>query len=80
MLTKVQMWGNSLGVRIPKSLADDAQVQAGSQVDLAIEHGRLVITPVAAPRYELADLLARITPENLHEEFDFGSPQGREVW
>ena len=80
MITKIQKWGNSLGVRIPKSFAKGARVQAGISVDMTIEDGRLVITPVEKTVYDLAELVRQITPENLHGEVDFGPPRGKEVW
>lgn len=80
MLTKVQKWGNSLGLRIPKSLAYQAGVEAGSEVSLAVEEGELIIRPARAPRYELKKLLRGVTAKNLHKEVETGDPVGREVW
>ena len=65
MRTKIQKWGNSLGLRIPKALAEDAGVKAGSEVDLAIEDGELIVRPARAPRYELQELLRGVTAKNL---------------
>ncbi len=79
MITKVQKWGNSLGVRIPKSLAADAEICAGASVDLRIEGGRIVLVP-AARKYALEELVSRITPANRHPETDWGPPVGREIW
>jgi len=80
MITKVQKWGNSLGVRIPKSVAHEAQVEEGMKVDIREEDNRLVIAPVENPQYSLDALIRRVSPSNLHKEIDFGAPQGREVW
>ena len=80
MITKIRKWGNSLGVRIPKSVAQDAEVTEGACVDLKLEDGRLVITPVDKRRYRLGDLLAQVTRENLHAEVDTGRAVGRETW
>jgi antitoxin MazE len=80
MTTRFQKWGNSLGVRIPKALADEAGIQAGTAVDVRIEDGCLVLTPARRPVYKLKDLVARITAKNLHKETDFGPPTGKEVW
>jgi antitoxin MazE len=79
-LTKVQKWGNSLGLRIPKSFAQEASVAEGSAVDLSVSDGQLVIRPVRQERYELQKLLAAVTEENLHSEISTGEPQGREAW
>ena len=80
MVTKIQRWGNSLGLRIPKSLAKDAGVEEGSPVDISIEGDRLVIQPVRPSRYELKDLVSQIREDNLHDEIPPGGPVGREVW
>lgn len=80
METKIQRWGNSLGLRIPKSFAAEARVQAGSTVDISVEGGQLVVRPVSAPKYQLDDLLKQITSSNLHDEADWGEPMGREAW
>lgn len=80
MLTKVQKWGNSLGLRIPKSFAEEASVEEGSTVDLSVSDGQLVIRAVRPRRYELRDLLAEVAEANLHGEILTGEPQGRESW
>ena len=72
--------GNSLGLRIPKSFAEQAGVEAGSEVDLSLEDGELVIRPKRAPKYDLRMLLRRVTAENVHTEVESGQPVGREVW
>ena len=80
MQTKIQKWGNSLGLRIPKSFAHQAGVEAGSEVDLAIEDGELIVRPSRKPRYELKRLLRQVTKSNIHRELDTGDPVGREIW
>ena len=80
MLTKVQKWGNSLALRIPKLFAQEATVEEGSAVDLTVSDGQLVIRPVRHQKYELRELLAAVSEENLHSEVSTGEPQGREAW
>ena len=80
MITKIRKWGNSLGVRIPKSLALDVHVEDGCSVDLSIENGRLVIVPIAKDNRNLDELLEQITPQNLHGALETGKPVGGEVW
>ena len=80
MVTKIQKWGNSLGLRIPKSFAKDAGVEEGSPVDISIEGDKLVIQPVRPSRYELKDLVSQIREDNIHDEIPTGDPVGREVW
>lgn len=80
MRTKIVKWGNSLGLRIPKSFADQIQVTDGSAVDLNLENGRIVIRPAPPKGYSLDELLGGVTDENLHAEVDPGKPIGREQW
>ena len=80
MKTKVQKWGNSLALRIPKALAADANVAPGTTVDLQISEGKLIVEPSREPHYTLDDLLAEIDSDSLHEETGTGAPVGREAW
>ncbi len=80
MIAKIQKWGNSLGVRIPKSVAQEARLQEGSSVEVRVEEGRLIIAPRNKRKYTFAELVDKITPENMHGETDWGPPVGKEVW
>jgi antitoxin MazE len=80
MKTRVQKWGNSLALRIPKSLADEVGLQKESSVEVSLAEGKLVIAPVAKPKPTLKQLLAKITKDNLHHEFDTGPAVGKEIW
>jgi antitoxin MazE len=80
MRTKIQRWGNSLAVRIPKPFATEAGLNQQSEVDVSIVDGALVIRPCPEPSFSLDELLAHVTDENLHEEIDPGPPVGREIW
>ncbi len=80
MIATVQKWGNSLGVRIPKPLAEDASLKEGVSVQMLVQNGRLVMQAQKAPKYQLSALLKTITRNNLHKEIDTGSPVGKEVW
>ena len=71
-------WGNSLGLRIPQSIAEQIKLSEGSQVVLEIVDGNLVIKPKRT-KYSLDALLEDITQENLHGETDTGRPVGNEV-
>lgn len=79
MQAKIQKWGNSLGVRIPRSFAVEARVEAGTTVDISVERGSLRIRP-ARPRYSLSDLVRRISRQNIHGQVSTGEPVGRETW
>ena len=80
MRARVQKWGNSLALRIPKAFATETALESGSEVELTLDDGRLVVTPVERSRYRLEDLLEQITPENVHSEVDTGDAVGDEVW
>jgi antitoxin MazE len=80
MQTKIQRWGNSLGLRIPRSFAEEAGVEAGSEVDLSVRDGYLVVRAAKRQTYRLSELLKKVTAKNLHGEVDTGEPMGREVW
>lgn len=80
MLTKVQRWGNSLGLRIPRSFAADARVGPGSLVDISLVRGGLMVRAVHPKRYRLDDLLKGVSRRNLHTEVSSGPPVGREAW
>lgn len=80
MRTRVQRWGNSLAVRIPKSFAAELHLDHDSEVDLALVNGQLAVVPVAAPSFMLDDLLNGITESNLHKELDTGAALGQEAW
>jgi antitoxin MazE len=80
MHVRVQKWGNSLAIRIPKPLAEDADVQEGTVLNLAVSDGKVVATPVQKKKLSLRELLAKVNKKNLHEEIDFGARVGREIW
>jgi antitoxin MazE len=76
--TRIQKWGNSLGVRIPRTLAEELGVGPGTEVSLTAQHGELIVKPALPARVKLEELLAGITTENIHSEVDTGQPVGME--
>ena len=77
MKTTVSKWGNSLAVRTPLAMAS---LSGGNCVALALSgEGGIVLRP-SRPRYELTELVARITPKNRHRETEWSQPQGEESW
>ncbi len=68
-----------LAIHIPEDLATQASLKEGMEVEITIVDGKVVITLVYSP-YDLDELLARVTPENLHGEIDTGAPVGNEIW
>ena len=80
MQTKIQKWGNSLAVRIPKSLAEEAGVSAGSEVQLTVRQDGLLVQPACPRRPKLRDLLRGMKRSNRHGEVRTGRPVGKEIW
>lgn len=80
MRVQVKKWGNSASVRIPASVMAAASLRIDQEVDVRADDGRVVIEPVTTPRYDLDELLAQITPDNLPDPIDWGPPVGREIW
>ncbi len=70
MITRIHKWGNSLGLRIPKVVAQEVDLTEGTPVEVQARSGRVVVTPVQRKRYSLEDLLAGIKPSNVHVEWD----------
>lgn len=80
MRVRIQKWGNSLALRIPKPFAQDAGVQEGTLMGLSVSEGRLVAAPLRARKVRLQDLLRKVTRANLHHEVDTGRSVGGEAW
>ena len=81
MTVKVRRWGNSLGVRIAKPLAEGIHLREGAEVNVRLEQGRIVVEPVRPRRrYSLVSLVAGMTPSRRHEEVEVSGPVGNEAW
>lgn len=80
MRVKVQMWGNSLALRIPKSFAKETGLYDGSSVNLSLDGEKLIIEPASEEEYNLVDLLSEVNESNIHGEVIYGSPRGKELW
>lgn len=79
MRVTVKKWGNSASVRIPSAVMAAARLSLDEPVDIREEDGRIVIEPIRPRKYDLSQLLAGITKENLHGEVSFGKPTGKEA-
>ena len=78
MRAVIKKWGNSASIRIPSNVLKAAKIDIDDPVDIREERGRISVEPLRPASYELADLLGKIKPDNLHDEFDFGAPVGKE--
>ena len=79
MRTRIQKWGNSLAVRIPKPFADEVGLQQSTEVEVSVKEGELRVVAVR-PRWDLSELLEKVTKRNRHAEVDTGPLAGREAW
>ncbi len=80
MKTKVQKWGNSLALRIPKAFAAEVGLANDTAVEITVKDRKIVVEPLVSPALTLEQLLKGITEENIHTEIDTGPAQGNEVW
>lgn len=79
MKTKIQKWGNSLGVRLPKNITEQKSLKDGLSVNVLLRNNQIVIEPVDE-EITLSGLLSDITDSNLHSESDWGKKVGAEIW
>jgi antitoxin MazE len=79
MKTRIQKWGNSLALRIPRPFAEEANIAENSAVDVSVRAGRLVVVAIE-PELTLESLVSQITEENRHEEIKTGNAVGNEIW
>jgi len=80
MRVKIQKWGNSMALRIPKSFAEQISIKFGSSVDLSIQGGKIVIEPLKTEEYDLKVMVEAINESNLHNEYLSDKPKGKEIW
>jgi len=79
MKATIQKWGNSLAIRIPRNITKDTKVAEGSNIDIMVENGNIVLSP-RKKEYSLKELLKNITNENIHSEISTGDQIGGEIW
>lgn len=79
MTTKIQKWGNSLAVRIPKSFASTSNLKDGTEVRMEIMNGKIIISKKRRNVYILKELLSKVSDKNIHEECDYGNIVGKEL-
>jgi len=82
MLTKIQKWGNSQGLRFPKTILEDAQIKVGDEVSVSVQDGKIIVETGNKVRggYNLKELVSRIPKDYRAEEMDWGPPVGKEQW
>lgn len=82
MLAQIQKWGNSQGVRFPKTILAEAAIEVGDKVRMTVEDGKIIIEPdtVHYNHYDIHELVARMPADYQVEEVDWGAPTGKEIW
>jgi antitoxin MazE len=80
MKTRLQKWGNSLALRIPRPFAEESNLHEDSPVDITLRNGKIVVAPLRERELTLEQLAEQITPQNRHTEIETGEAVGHEVW
>lgn len=82
MVTRVQKWGNSQGLRFSKAIMTEARINVGDQVNVSVKDGQIIVEPLTKVRgkYELRELVSRMPSNHQVEESDWGAPSGKEAW
>jgi antitoxin MazE len=82
MVTRIQKWGNSQGLRFSKDLLEEAQIAVGDDVQVSVRGGRIIVEPVTKVRgrHKLKDLIAKLPRKSRAKEMDWGRPVGKEAW
>lgn len=82
MLTKIQKWGNSQGLRFPKTVLEEVNMHVGDEVNISVQAGKIVVERVnkVHGRYDIRDLVTQMPDDYEVEEVDWSTPLGKEVW
>lgn len=80
MVTNIQNWGNSQGIRIPKSIMNELKLSNGQSVELIIEGERLIIRKATNDRKTINELFENYNGDYKCSEVDWGESVGNEVW
>ncbi len=82
MLTKVQKWGNSQGLRFPKTILKEVDIHVGDEVNISVQAGKIIIEAVnrVHGRYDIKELIAEMPADYHVREVDWGMPVGKEEW
>ena len=82
MLSKVQKWGNSQGIRIPKNLLENSHIKIGEEVEISVKDGKIIVEPThkIQGKYDIKDLVCKMPKDYEVEEVDWGVRSGQEAW
>ncbi|MGF9563320.1 PbsX family transcriptional regulator [Neorhizobium sp. JUb45] len=79
MRVTVKKMGDSASIPIPAEIMEAANLSVDTEVDVRAQNGRVIVELVGEGDLSLDEMIARITPDNRHDEVDFGAPVGREL-
>jgi antitoxin MazE len=80
MVARVQRWGNSQGLRLPKHVLESADIAIGDNVEVIPQEGQILIKKVSKRKFDLAEMVSRMPRNYKAREEDFGGPVGKEEW
>jgi antitoxin MazE len=82
MLARIQKWGNSQGIRFPKTILEEANISVGDEIAISVHEGKIIVEPMRKIRgkYRIQELVARMPEDYEVEEVNWGAPLGKEVW
>lgn len=80
MVTKIQKWGNSQGLRLPKQVLELAQISVGDDLEIIVGKEEITVRKLRAKKFDLADLISRMPRGYRGSEDGFGAPAGKEQW
>lgn len=80
MVSKVQRWGNSQGLRLPKHILESADISVGDDVEVIPQEGQILIKKASKRKFDLAEMVSRMPRNYKVQEESFGEPVGKEEW
>jgi antitoxin MazE len=80
MVMKVQKWGNSQGLRLPKHILENADIAVGDEVEVIPQEGQIIIKKIPGRKFDLAEMVSRMPRGYKAREESFGRPVGKEEW
>lgn len=79
MKTRMQKWGNSMAMRIPKHIVEELGLEEGTEVEISVEDRRIIVSPVQPLTYDLAQILKKVNSRNIHAEVEWSASVGKEL-
>jgi antitoxin MazE len=80
MTARVQKWGNSQGLRLPKHILESADIGVGDEVQVISQEGEIIIRKAPKRKFDLVEMVSRMPRNYKPREESFGKPVGKEEW